>query len=80
MEEAQVVNDDKPAKPAVNPEVENLQKQLVELNNNYLSLQKAHNDVLNMFRFTLGIAYQARPDSKQLQSMVDIIFKVENGD
>lgn len=69
---------DKEVTEEMKNQIEELQKQVNDLYNEKVQLQGELTRIMNMFRLTLGIAIQARPEISQLQAMVNMIYKVEN--
>lgn len=57
--------------------IQELESQLNGLNGAYESLNSSFNSILNMLRFTVGIAYNAHPDNDKIKAMVDKLFTVE---
>lgn len=57
--------------------IQELENQLNGLNAAYESLNSSFNSILNMFRFTVGIAYNAHPDNDKIRAMVDKLFTIE---
>ena len=58
--------------------VQVLERQIAKLAQEKQELQVKLNNITNLFRFTLGIAVQARPEVPQLKAMVDMIYKVKD--
>ena len=67
----EIVLDEKDAK------IQELENQLNSLNAAYEGLNSSFNSVLNMLRFTVGIAYNSHPDNDKIRAMVDRLFTIE---
>ena len=57
--------------------IQDLENQLKNINVAYDQLNASFSSVLNMLRFTVGIAYNAHPDNDKIKAMVDKLFTVE---
>lgn len=69
------MNDDKVQQ--LQEELERQKSALEKLRAEHATLVQTLNSVLNMFRFTLGIAYHAHPDNDNIKAMVDNLYSTK---